>query len=154
MKLLKQWLSTLWRSFQSRTTSSTTWSKSVSLKSSKKQGLKLATVQKLYDDVNDRVFAGQLTRPILRITRSAHYYGKCTVVDSRGDAKVAIYLSGPMHSGADISVLRDTLAHEMIHQWQFEHGFRYSDNHDETFTQWLQKVEEYLGTPLQNTWSE
>jgi hypothetical protein len=150
-----KWLGTWLRDFLSRTTSTTSLSEISSLKrTSKKKGLKLSTVRKLWYEINEKVFDGQLHEPVLRITRSNGYYGKCVCVDPARDPRIAIYISGPMHRGFDLGVLRDSISHEMIHQWQYENGLRYNDNHDETFTKWLPIIEERLGIKLQDSWSE
>lgn len=121
------------------------------MKKSNKKGLKLSTVRKLWSEINEKVFDGVLQEPVLRITRARFYYGKCTIVDPRKHPRVAIYISGPLSSTDN---LRDTLAHEMIHQWQYENGYRYNDNHDETFLQWLPIIEAKLNIKLHDSWSE
>lgn len=125
------------------------------VKSTKKKGLRLSTVKRLWAEINERVFDSQLTEPCIRITRSRLYYGKCTVVDPRSNPKLAIYVSGPLHAGdSGNRILRDTLCHECIHQWQYQANLRYNDNHDETFTQWLPVIQEKFQVTLENTWSE
>ena len=123
------------------------------MKKSNKKGLKLSTVKRLWSEINDKVFDGELSEPVLRITRANRYFGKCSVVDSSKSAKITIMVSGRMHRDT-CHALIDTLAHEMIHQWQYENGYRYNDNHDETFTQWLPIVKEKLGIDLYESWNE
>jgi hypothetical protein len=119
-----------------------------------KKGLKLSTVQAIWNDINEKVFDGRLRPVVIRITRSVHYYGTCVRREADAGKRLAIHISGPLHvgSGLDATRIRDTMAHEMVHQWQYENGLRYNE-HDETFTQWIPKIKEALGIELQDTWS-
>jgi hypothetical protein len=121
------------------------------------KGVSLATVRKVWTDINERVFEGKLFEPYFRITRARSYWARCDLVDPRNDPKISIYVSGHFHQGMStehrLNALYDTLAHEMIHQWQFEQGLKYNDNHDETFTKWIPIIQEKLGITLQDSWS-
>lgn len=89
---------------------------------------------------------------MLRITRARNYYGICVRRESDSGKRLAIHISGPLNRG-DTNGLRDTIAHEMIHQWQYENGYRYNE-HDETFLQWLPVIKEKLNIELVNSWNE
>jgi hypothetical protein len=120
------------------------------------KGVSLALVRRLWEKYNDSVFQGQLSEPVFRITRARRYWAKFICLESSPN-KCAIYVSGSMHRGAGSEQLSDSLIHEMIHQWQYENGFKFDDyedlkNHDETFTQWLPIIEEKLGIKLQESW--
>jgi hypothetical protein len=117
------------------------------------KGVSLAKVKALWHKYNEAIFEGRLRVPVLRITRSIHYYGRCCIVLTNTEPKVAIYISGVFARDNPTSI-DDTLVHEMVHQWQFEQGLRFDDNHDETFMQWLPVIKEKTGLVLQESWNE
>lgn len=119
-------------------------------KSKSAKGVSLATVRKLWYEYNRLVFGNNLYEPIIRITRARNYYGKFVCRESDGGKTLVLLISGPLHVGS--GGLNDTVLHEMIHQWQWENGYK-ENEHDETFTQWLPKIQEKTGITLQDTWS-
>jgi hypothetical protein len=125
----------------------------MSTKKSKK-GLRLSVVQTIWCEINEKVFDGKLRPVVIRITRSTKYWGVCVRRESDAGRRLSIHISGPHHMGAGPNDhrLQDTMAHEMVHQWQYENGLRYNE-HDETFTQWIPVIQEKLGFTLQDTWS-
>lgn len=124
------------------------------MKSTKKasKGVSLATVKALWQKYNEIIFEGQLHLPVIRITRSTKYYGRCDVTDSR-PGKIALFISG-WYCRNEPTSLDDTLVHEMVHQWQYENGMRFNDNHDETFTKWIPVIQEKAGITLQESWKD
>lgn len=115
------------------------------------KGVSLAILRRLWSEYNELVFGGRLSLPVLRITRGRRYFGKSVVRESDGGKAIVLLISGPCNT--ELADLRDTLLHEMIHQWQYENGLKLNE-HDETFTQWLPKIKEITGIELQNTWDD
>jgi len=116
----------------------------------------LHVVDTLFKEINEKVFAGYLSRPVIRITRARKYYGTCVRRESDNGKRLAILISGPLHrddggGGTKGDRLLDTLAHEMVHLWQYQKGLRYNE-HDNTFLQWLPVIKEKLGIELVRSW--
>jgi hypothetical protein len=116
------------------------------------KGVSLATVVKIWHELNTQVFEGKLHEPLFRITRARGYFAKFVSLES-SPHKWAIYISGFAHRGLTDGSLRDSIAHEMIHQWQQENGFN-ENEHDKSFTQWIPVIQEKTGIVLTNSWSE
>ena len=98
---------------------------------------------------NAFVFEDKLEEPVFRITRDKRNFGKFVWRTSDGGARTCIYISGYLNRG-NILTLRDTLLHEMVHQWQHQQGLKYNE-HDETFTQWVPKIKEKCGISLHDS---
>ena len=120
-------------------------------KSKSAKGVSLALVRKLWGEYNELVFAGGLSLPVIRITRGRSYFGSAVVRESDGGRQIVLLISGPRNT--ELANLRDTLLHEMIHQWQYTNGYK-ENEHDQTFTQWLPVIQEKTGILLQNTWDD
>lgn len=86
--------------------------------------MKLATLRLWWREFNDQHYAGILAPCPIRITRSRRYYGYCTDTP-------AIYL-GRHHCVTDVQ-FRDTLLHEMIHQYLLQIGRPDWDEHTSVF---------------------
>ena len=73
---------------------------------------------KLWNDYNEQYFNGTLLPVPIRITRARSYYGYFSVTESSGTGRICI--SARLHSTPEL--VRDTLLHEMVHQWLYESG--------------------------------
>src|SRR6478609_4536093 len=93
-------------------------------------------VRNLFDEYNTKYFGGTLTRPTIRITRATKYYGDFCVTESSGSP--TLRLSGRLNR--DPELLRDTLLHEMVHQYLWELGLPDWHGHAEAFQLEAQRV--------------
>lgn len=116
------------------------------------KGVSLSQVKQIWSAFNDAIFEGKLAEPIFRITRDRRNFGKFVWRPSDSRGRCAIYISGVLHSDRKFD-LGDTIAHEMVHQWQHQQGLKYNE-HDETFTKWIPIIKEKVGITLQESWNE
>lgn len=87
-------------------------------------------LQAMWHELNQQWFSSKLRPVPIRITRSRRTYG---------------YFNGPNHRAASASIrisdrladtpalVRDTMLHEMIHQWLYQMRFLDWDQHRESF---------------------
>jgi SprT-like family. len=124
------------------------------VKSSNKaaKGVSISLVRKIWAELNVLIFDGKLEEPYFRITRDRRNFGKFVWRPSDTRKNCAIFVSGVLNRGS-LGHLRDTVAHEMVHQWQHAEGLDHNE-HDETFTQWVSVIKEKAGITLQESWIE
>lgn len=94
-------------------------------------------LHKHFKAINELVFNGCLPKPkILWCYVPEGYLGFC---DEKKPGKYNVILSDRMDDECAVA----TLAHEMIHMWQFEMGL--STAHDKEFRKWARRCKKLLG---------
>lgn len=86
-------------------------------------------VKHLWNKYNVEYFGGALSEPTIRIVRATRYYGDFVVTESSG--RPTLRLSNRLNNSPE--QLRDTLLHEMVHQYLWELGLPNWDDHGEAF---------------------
>jgi predicted SprT family Zn-dependent metalloprotease len=81
---------------------------------------------------------------IFTIKRGKDFYGRC----SRIDKKIAIEISSGLHGTTD--TLMRTMAHEMIHVFEFHHKLKKTSEHGRGFQRLAQSVCETHGFDPKN----
>lgn len=81
---------------------------------------------KAFDWLNDRLFDGTLSRPMLCISRNSSiiggYFSDGKWHNEQGVKVHEIAINSNHMDGEDIVKLMHILVHEMVHQWQYEFG--------------------------------
>lgn len=101
----------------------------------------------MFDYFNAALFAGTLPAILLNFSRHARSYGFFAAERWQGSARRTHEISlNPQHlmSRSPIEVA-GTLAHEMVHLWQWEHGKRGGRGYHDR--QWADKMQEIGLTP-------
>jgi len=89
--------------------------------------------------INEAAFDGKLPIPRFNVHRMKKTWGSCLSYEY--DVKITI--------NSDINtkeLFMGTLAHEMVHQWQFHRGMRMS--HTDSYLRWAKKFKERYGIIL------
>jgi len=93
-------------------------------------------VRGIWNEYNKIYFKGQLSEPTFRITRATKYYGDFCVTES--SARPTLRISNRTNSNPQL--LRDTVLHEMVHQFFWESGFPDWDAHGDSFKQFGRRI--------------
>lgn len=96
--------------------------------------VKLRTLQIWWSEFNGRFFQGALHSIPIRITRSRRYWGHYS-----GGPPAAIYIGRNLNK--TIEDFRDTLLHEMVHQYLDERRVTESSDHGPIFRQEYLRVQ-------------
>ena len=83
-------------------------------------------IKTAFEHFNDRLFGGILEEPLFTLQRERRTYGYCSrqrfVQRSTGVLVDEIAMNPAYFAVRPIRATLSTLAHEMVHQWQFHHG--------------------------------
>jgi len=105
-----------------------------------------------FDFFNNELFDGQLKRPMLTLQREKRTYGYCSRQRflSRNDGTMVdeIAMNPAYFAVRSIRQTLSTVAHEMVHQWQFHHGTPGRRGYHNR--EWAQKMES-IGLMPSNT---
>ena len=90
-----------------------------------------------FHQINKDIFNGELPTPrITAVSLPQEYLGFC---DEKSNGKYELIVSDAYMDGMQLS----TLAHEMIHLWQFENGL--TTSHGKEFKQWAKLFKVHYG---------
>ncbi len=109
--------------------------------------MKLDTIIDLWYELNLELFGGRLSPPSFGRSRSQssdghfHFYWNRRTNTPKEPHKCRIYVS------LDTHYVVGTMAHEMIHQYQFQVWGQHP-NHDEVFGSIARKFEKIIGEPV------
>lgn len=97
-------------------------------------------LHKWFRYVNAEVFGGCLPKPVITLVALPDaYWGFC---DEVAVGKYRLIISDRISEDAQIA----TLAHEMVHMYQFENGL--STSHNKEFRLWASRCKALLGMPV------
>jgi hypothetical protein len=91
--------------------------------------MKLSHVKELFHQFNKQYFGNALSEPCIRLTRATKTHGYFSVTES--SRAPLLRISSRINN--DPRVLRDTLLHEMVHQYLWETGIHGWETHGEAF---------------------
>ena len=122
--------------------------------------LSLETIEKIWEDANDKVFGGQLSKPKFTLEDDLNYLTKrfkntgeeingsiLGYCDKEG-SKIILRFSKKIHT---VRELLETVVHEMVHQAEAERTTylkMHADPHGDDFFAWAPQVKNYHGVDL------
>lgn|SRR6185312_11622332 len=98
--------------------------------------MKQATLERMWEELNDRFFDGSLNEIPIRLTRSKRLYGYFMPTTNSG--KAVIRISG--HLNKTEEDFQDTLLHEMVHQAIHQFGLKDDADHGTVFHQIASRI--------------
>jgi hypothetical protein len=122
--------------------------------------LSLETIEKIWDDANEKIFNGQLTKPKFTLEDDLNYITKRYKTDGeavdgnilgfcdRVGSRIVLQFSKKI---ANARELLETVVHEMVHQAEAERTTylkMHADPHGDDFFAWADQVKTYHGLNL------
>lgn len=96
---------------------------------------KYSDCKEVFNNINRNIFSNTLTKPKFIIAENDLYWGMCNIEE---DNTITIYINKDFLSK---KLFVFTLAHEMVHQWEWENNGTMS--HGPAFFQWRDKLKSY-----------
>lgn len=93
--------------------------------------MKVAKLKAMWEELNREYFTGELQPIVICITRGKKYWGKFLHPRGPSGASPCIFLSGVLNKSPE--EWRDSLLHEMCHQYLYEKGITEQDDHGPLF---------------------
>ncbi len=90
----------------------------------------------MWREFNQTIFEGKLSEPTFRITRANRYYGDFGVTESSNVPTLRV----SNRTNSSPQLLRDTILHEMVHQYLWETGHPDWYGHGDGFQQVARRI--------------